>query len=134
MAEYSTYEVESYLIKAGEKLKASKLLLDNEMYSDSVSRSYYAMYNSAKAALLLKDSSPRTHKGLLSEFGLRYIKEGIVDESHARALTVALEDRGEADYGSLEDFTEEEARQVYKDATAFIKAIEKVIKNMTEGK
>jgi len=134
MVEYSTEEVESYMANAREKLTASELLFKNRLYSDSISRSYYAMYSAARAALLLEGITPKTHRGTLSEFGLHYVKEGLVDELHARTFSVALEDRGEADYGIIEDFTEEEAKQVLEDAKAFSETIEMVIRKVGKRK
>ncbi|MEF8880569.1 MAG: HEPN domain-containing protein [Candidatus Nanohaloarchaea archaeon] len=47
----------------------AKVLLENEAFADSISRSYYAMSNSAKALLKTEGSSPRTHQGVNSELG-----------------------------------------------------------------
>jgi uncharacterized protein (UPF0332 family) len=37
------------------KRSPAKLLLENEKFSDSISRSYYGMFHAAKALLLEKD-------------------------------------------------------------------------------
>jgi len=41
----------SYLEKADNCLKSSKILLQNNLYENSISMSYYAMYNSLTALL-----------------------------------------------------------------------------------
>ena len=41
----------SYLWKADNSLKSAKILLQNSLYEDSISSSYYAMYNSLTALL-----------------------------------------------------------------------------------
>jgi len=59
----------SLVERAESALTSSRILLDNEQFADSVSRSYYAMLQAAKALLLTKDSNPRTHAGIASELG-----------------------------------------------------------------
>ena len=54
------------LKRAEKALQAAKNLYEDELYEDSVSRAYYAMYHAAKAALALEGSSPKTHSGLIS--------------------------------------------------------------------
>lgn len=51
LAEPSENVCESYLQKAANSLKSSRVLLQNKLYEDSVSMSYYAMYNSLLALL-----------------------------------------------------------------------------------
>ena len=41
----------SYLAKANDCLKSAKLLLENDLFENSISMSYYAMYNSLTALL-----------------------------------------------------------------------------------
>ena len=45
-------ESEAFIKKAKSKLTSSKALYEIEQYGDSVGRSYYAMFLSAKALLL----------------------------------------------------------------------------------
>lgn len=66
--------VQCYLEEANEKLDSAKLLLENEYFKDAVSRAYYCMYNAARALLLTKDVSPKTHKGLIAKFGEEFMK------------------------------------------------------------
>ena len=49
------------------------------------------MYFAAKALLLKKDITVKTHKGLLSKFGLEFVNEGVVEEYYGRALRIAEE-------------------------------------------
>lgn len=119
--------VEKHLEEAKHKIGAAEHLLKGNYYKDSISRAYYSMFHAAKAALTLRDIKPRTHSGVLSQFGLHFIKEGFVDEMHSKAFSVALEDRGEADYDVFADFTREEAETVLEDAKSFLASVENVI-------
>ena len=60
---------------AHEKLEAAKNLFENEFYNDSVSIAYYAMFFAAKALLFEKNIHPKTHRGLISQFGLEFVKK-----------------------------------------------------------
>ena len=75
-----------YLKNAEEKLNAAKHLLEGEFYRDSVSRSYYSMFFAAKALLALREIYPQTHKGVVTQFGLQFVKNGFIRELHGRSL------------------------------------------------
>jgi len=136
--------IEKHLEEAHTKLKAAEYLFNGKFYNDSISRAYYAMFNpqnsknfgitrisdshyAAKAALALKDIDTKTHVGVLSQFRLHFIKEGFIDELYAKAYSVAMEDRSEADYGIFSEFTEDEAEIVIEDAEKFIEVVEDMI-------
>lgn len=53
----------SYLEKADKCLKSAKLLLQNDLYENSVSMSYYAMYNSLTALLFKTGIKCKDHSG-----------------------------------------------------------------------
>lgn len=75
---------------AEEELSSSYLLFENGKYRDSISRAYYAMFHAARALLLLKKVTPKKHSGVVSMFGLHYVKKGLVDEYYGKAITKAL--------------------------------------------
>ena len=66
-------EISALMKKANDKLISSKLLYDAGQYASSVSD--YAMFITAKALLISKNSRPKSHNGLISEFGLHFVKE-----------------------------------------------------------
>jgi len=49
------------LTRAKKALLAAKTLLENQLYEDCVSRSYYAVLHAAKAALIMVDVEPESH-------------------------------------------------------------------------
>ena len=101
------------LIKnAYEKLEAAKTLFENDFYGDAVSRAYYAMFFAAKALLSQKDIYPRTHRGLISQFGLEFVKNGEFKKDLFDLLTRAQEDREEADYGLFIEMDKNEAGSI----------------------
>jgi len=124
-------EVKLLLERAATKLSAAKILLREGYFDDAVSRAYYSMYFAARAILLTKDIVPKTHRGLISKFGLEFIDDGFIEKTYGKALNVAKEDREEADYSIICEITEEEAKSVITDADAFLKRINEAIEKIT---
>ncbi|AEA46565.1 HEPN domain-containing protein [Archaeoglobus veneficus] len=123
-------EVYLLLEKAELKLNSAKILFENRIYDDAISRAYYCMYYAAKALLCMKDKHPRTHRGLLSQFGLEFVKKGIIDEYYARAITVAQERRERADYDIYYCPSREEAEAIIEDAERFLERIKKAVEEL----
>jgi uncharacterized protein (UPF0332 family) len=61
-------------------MEAAKRLFRDGFCEDAASQAYYAMYHAAKACLALEGSSPRTHEGVITEFGRFFILTGKVDQ------------------------------------------------------
>ncbi len=120
-------EVHLLLEKAESKLNSAKILLENGIYDDAISRAYYCMYYAAKAILCLKEKYPRTHRGLVSQFGLEFVREGLIEEYYARAITTAQERRERADYDIHYIPSEEEAESIVEDAERFLERVRRAI-------
>jgi uncharacterized protein (UPF0332 family) len=109
-------EVELLIKKAELKLTSAKILFDNGLYEDAISRAYYCMYYSAKAILTLKGKYPRTHRGVISQFGLEFVKSGDIEYYYAKAFVTAEERRERADYDIFYNPTKEEVKEIIEDA------------------
>ena len=118
-----------YRIKqAKERLKAAELLCKSKSYRDSLSRSYYAMLQAARALLATKQLDSQKHSGVISLFNLHFVKEGIVDRSLGRLFAEAKGMREESDYADYVSFTQEDAQDQIKHAEFFIQEVLKVLK------
>jgi uncharacterized protein (UPF0332 family) len=120
--------------KAISKLESAEYLYDGGYFEDAASRAYYAMYYGARALLALKDIYPKTHSGLISKFGLQYVKEGYLDVIHGRAIAQAKDIRESADYGVGIEISEEEAKDVIENAKSFLDKVQNVIKEIKSDK
>ena len=69
--------VENLIERAEKSLKSARYLLEFGDYEACVSRSYYAMFYIAEAALFSKGISPSSHKGVINLFGKHFVKPGI---------------------------------------------------------
>ena len=67
-------EVEVLIERAKRRLDAAYHLFEEDFYEDAVSRAYCSMYFAAKALLLKRDITVKTHKGLLTKFGLEFVR------------------------------------------------------------
>ena len=103
------------------------MLYENNLYEDAVSRAYYSMFHAAKAVLLSKGIKPKTHKGLITKFGLEFVSQGYIDNMLGRAFSTAREDREYADYDVHVKMSKEEAKITIDDAEEFIDSVGEVI-------
>ena len=120
-------EHEVYIEKARKTLDEAEYLLAGDYRNGAVNRAYYSMYYAAKSILSLKQIHPKTHKGVIRQFGLEFVKKGFVDALYSRSLIMVKERREEADYGLRQDFSNEEAEEIVKGAAEFLVKIENVI-------
>ena len=83
-------EATSLMERARKYLKSARMLLDEQDYESSVSRAYYAMFYAAEAALLTRDLSFSSHKGVISAFGEHFVKTDIFPRDGAGSFTGRL--------------------------------------------
>lgn len=113
--------------KAKTCLKASKILLDDECYSDSANRSYYAIFHSINAVNALDNVGFKKHSGVLSNFNLKYIKTSIIEKEFGRIANMAFEIRKDNDYTDFYVASKKEVIDQYENAAMFVNRIEKYI-------
>ncbi len=49
------------------------------------------MFYASKALLSVKGIYPKTHKGVVSEFGLRFVNEGYIKEIYGKILSKVIQ-------------------------------------------
>ena len=91
-------EIQQIFEEASECLEDAKALFIMKRYKAVVSRAYYAMYHTAKAALTHKNIETFTHQGVNTQFAKHYIKSGIFEKSVIKAFSKMLDKRIKADY------------------------------------
>jgi uncharacterized protein (UPF0332 family) len=116
-------EIDSLVKRARRYIKSAELLLNDKDYESSVSRTYYAMFYAAQAALLTKTLSFSSHKGVISAFGKHFIKTEIFPREMGRELNRAFEKRQIGDYGYTFVVSEEAAVQMLQYGKEFVNKI-----------
>lgn len=116
--------------RGSQALQAARVLLEQGLLADAVSRAYYAMLHHARTLLLTEGLEARTHAGVAHLLHLHFVRTGRLDSSLARYLTQHQAEREEADYDSAVVFTADDARASVERAEAFC---ETVLARLREG-
>ncbi len=115
------------LDKAERAAESAKILLKAGDVDGACNRAYYAMFDAARAALLLKNPSVpletiKTHGGLITSFSMHLVKTKIVTVELGKTLNKAEDLRLIADYKG-DSIEVEQAEWVVKQAAIFINAM-----------
>ncbi|HCO96071.1 MAG TPA: HEPN domain-containing protein [Phycisphaerales bacterium] len=116
-------QIQALIEKARRYLRSAELLIHDGDYDSAVSRSYYAMFYSAEAALLKKEMTFSSHKAVISAFGQYFVKTGIFDKRMGRDLNIIFGERQLGDYESNFSISEDNARHVLQTAQGFVDRI-----------
>lgn len=127
-------EIDELMKKARIYLKGAERDFNAGDHFMSVSRSYYAMFTAARAMLLKKGITPRTHKGVIKKFGEEYIKTGVFPEELGKAYSYVESLREISDYGtSMNDIDRKDAEKALNYANKFVEEAEKYLEREKEG-
>jgi hypothetical protein len=85
--------------------------LENQLYEDCVSRSYYAVLHAAKAALIKIGVEAESHRAVRRMFGLHLVKTEQIEKHFSQILTAQ----------------QERAAKRVHDAERFVRRIEKYL-------
>lgn len=113
--------------RALRSLAAAGLLAREGYAEDAVSRTYYAILQAAKAALLVHDVTVENHAALRRRFGEHLVREGRIEREWSVQLRVGLEDRLAADYDAVHVVAAEDALQEVARAQAFVARIRRYL-------
>lgn len=108
------------LQRAERYLETAAFVLEDGDLETAVSRSYYAMFFLARALLKREGIMPKTHKGVVNQFGLHFVKQGPISDKYGRALREMEELRSFADYAESRVMSEADAETALRDARAFV--------------
>ena len=115
--------VEFNLKLAEERLKASKTLLDADFIIDSVNRSYYAIFYSARALVAKDNLDFSKHSAVISYFRKNYIKTGIFDTKLSAYIGDAFILRSDGDYTYFFNVEKNDAEEQYNNAVEFYETV-----------
>lgn len=118
----------SLLIKARRAASSACTLLEAGDADGACDRAYYCMFYGAQIALLnigmmRQEDMPRTHTGLITLFGQRIVRPGLLPLETGRALSDVHRLRQLADYQASQ-LDSENAELAIKAADEFLKAVE----------
>ena len=114
--------------RAKEELSTAELLLRSTNFRSSINRSYYAIFHAIRAINALDGFDSSKHSGVISHFNQEYVKTGIFQKEASKIIRNASELREQADYEDFYEATQEEASDVFEQATIFIAEAEKYLR------
>ena len=116
------------LNKAKEELQTASLNLEHDKISQSVNRSYYAIFHAARALLAFDLFDAKRHSAIIASFNQKYIATGQIDRSFYKMLAAAFDIRLKCDYQDFYVVSKKEAINQLDNAAQFIGCIENYIK------
>ena len=109
--------------RATDGLGAAQSCRRDGFHADAVSRAYYAILHAAKAALQVHGISAESHAAVKRLFGLHLVRTGEIEAEWGTFAGESLDARLTADYDVETSFSEEDAREEYDRAAAFLTRI-----------
>jgi uncharacterized protein (UPF0332 family) len=125
--------VKVYLDKAFDCLADSSVLIEKDRFTASVSRSYYAMFHAAQAALLSQNIETFTHVGVNIQFQKAFVKTGKFPVSFGKTFSKILDQRLKSDYEIGFNASQEDARHTFEEATNFVKEIRQFLSRTSDN-
>lgn len=119
----SAYRLE----KARDDLETAEINLKENKLSQSINRSYYAMFHAARSLLALDKFDSKKHTGVISFFNQHYIKTGKIEPEYSKMLTAAFKIRNKSDYNDFYIAAREDAQIQLENAKKFLKRLEEYI-------
>jgi uncharacterized protein (UPF0332 family) len=111
---------------ANEALRASEVLLSNNLPGRAVSDAYYAMLYAARAALSEINRHARTQTGTWGLFYESFVATGAFDRDLFSSAHATQEQREDIDYGAAE-ISQEEGERVLRVARDFVDAVRPIL-------
>lgn len=84
--------------RAKEVLRDAETLLNQDSFSSSVNRSYYAIFHALRAVTALDGFDSSKHSGVIAYINREYVKTGIFEKRLSKILDTAFRLREKADY------------------------------------
>lgn len=117
-------ELSKYRInKAIENIEAANVLFESKLYSESLNRSYYAIFHSLRALLAYNEFDSKKHSGIISYFNQNYVKNNKFSKEYSIILNEAFIIRNRSDYDDFYLASKDEAKEQIRKAILFLNGI-----------
>ena len=113
--------------RAEESFEEALILAEKKRWNAVINRLYYSCFYAVISLLLKNDIETQSHDGARTQFGLHFVKTGVIDKSYGKLLTKLFDYRQKGDYGDMFDFDEDIAIPLIEQVQEFIGEIKKHI-------
>lgn len=121
-------EIVANLERAQQSIQAAKELATSGFYDFAASRSYYAAFYAATAALLDEGLEFSKHSGVIASIHQRLVKTGRLDKEQGKELNWLFELRSVGDYGVTVHVSQEDAEKAIRVAESFLRIIKSLLR------
>ena len=108
------------LTRAFETFDEALILAENKKWNATINRLYYASFYAVSALLLKSGLDSSSHDGVRTQFGLHFVKTGLIDKEKGRLFTKLFDFRQKGDNGDMFDFDEEIVQPLINQTKNFI--------------
>ncbi|MGB7392947.1 MAG: HEPN domain-containing protein [Pricia sp.] len=106
--------------RAKETLEEAVTLSENSKWNAAINRLYYSCFYAVIALLLDSEIETRSHQGARAQFGLHFIKTGLIDKKHGKLYFKLYDFRQKGDYGDFYDHTEDIVQPLIEKVEIFL--------------
>lgn len=121
-------EIAANLERAEQSIQAAKELAKSGFYDFAASRSYYAAFYAATAALLDEGLEFSKHSGVIASIHQRLVKTGKLDKEQGKELNWLFELRSVGDYGVTVHVSQQDAEKATRVAESFLRVIKSLLR------
>lgn len=124
--ELSRYRIQ----EAKNSLKVAEHCLKEDLYKDSINRSYYAAFYAIKAVLALGTIDFKRHKDVVAYFNKEYVATNVFPRELGKRLGMLKQLREKSDYDDFYIASRDQAEGQYHTAKYTIEKVEEYLKIM----
>jgi len=121
-------EIAANLERAEKSIQAAKELATSGFYDFAASRSYYAAFYAATAALLYEGLEFSKHSGVIASIHQRLVKTGKLDKEQGKELNWLFELRNVGDYGVTIHVSQQDTEKAIRVAENFLRIIKSLLR------
>ena len=118
-----TLEIE----KADKFIIQAKSMFEQEQWDLAANRYYYACFHAVQALFIYNGLNSRRHAGMLSQFGLNFIKTNVIEDRLGGFLHRMEQLRERGDYNCVFSVTKEEIQSMIDPANELISKIKDLL-------
>ncbi len=113
--------------KANRFLEQAEMVRELKQWDLAANRYYYACFHAVQALFIHNGLASKRHSGMLSQFGLHFIKTGIIEDKLGGFLTRMEQLREKGDYNCFFSVSEEELYTIVEPAHELVTVITRLI-------
>ena len=111
------------LSRGDESLRAARVLIDAELFRESVPKLYYTMFHALRALLFVKGLEPKSHGGVSHFFNTHFVGTEPFPRKWGRFFNRLMKYRHEADYGLVSEIVEQDCIEWFEEVSEFIETV-----------